>query len=197
MDKNTIMEIEFPYTQDLLNSAKAPYVNHTTSYAIPMMILCGLTSIPKMIKEPSGINIASVIIMIVGAIILFLTNKKQIELTFGSLYQPTEDTIAKVTMDDRFYKYEIKNKFNTLFETHSFCKEITDIIPTKKTIGLIFNQNQYTVIATDALPRADVLKDLKKTIKAQPFGTQQMYKFFSIILGCLTVLNIIGWLPAT
>lgn len=195
MDKNTIMEIEFPYTKELLDSAKGPYVNHTTSYAIPMMIICGLTSIPKTIQDPSVINIASVLIMLIGAVLMFLTSKKQVELTFSDLYEPTENTKACVKMDDRFYQYEVKNEFNTLKSTHSFCNEITDIIATKKTTALIFNQNQYTVMPTEALPRADVLKDLKKMMKNQNFGSRELYRFFSIVLGCLIIINIIGWIP--
>lgn len=196
MNKNTIMEIQFPYTKELLDSAKIPYINQTTSYAIPMMIICGLTSIPKTIHEPTFVNILSVIIMLAGAIILLLTYQKQQTALFNELYVPTENTQAHVTMDDRFYQYEVKNDLNTLCSKHNFCNELTDLIITKKTIGLLFNQDSYTIIPTNAIPNANIIKDLKKTVKTQTFGSKELFRFFSLILACLILINIIGWFPS-
>ena len=56
MDNNKKLDITFPYTQKLIDSAKIPYINHITSYAIPMMVLCGLTSIPKLFNSPTTIK---------------------------------------------------------------------------------------------------------------------------------------------
>ena len=100
-------------------------------------------------------------------------------------------------MDDRFYQYEVKNDHNVLNATHSFCNEITDLIPNKNTVGLVFNQNQYTVIPTKELPDANIIKDLRKLIKNQNFGSKELYRFFSIVLGCLILINMMGWLPTT
>ena len=197
MDNNKKLDITFPYTQKLIDSAKIPYINHITSYAIPMMVLCGLTSIPKLFNNPTTMDIVSVFIMLIGAVFMVLLNKKQVDLIFNDLYQPTENTIAHVTMDDRFYQYEVKNDHNVLNATHSFCNEITDLIPNKNTVGLVFNQNQYTIIPTKELPDANIIKDLRKLIKNQNFGSKELYRFFSIVLGCLILINIMGWLPTT
>jgi hypothetical protein len=194
MDKNTIMDIEFPYTQQLIASAKLPYLNHTTAYAVPIMILCGLTSIPKTIQNPIITNLLSVFIMLIGAILLVMLNKKQIDLLFSDMAQPTDKTIAKVTMDETAIHYNIKNDFNTLTSTYCFGIEITDVVTNKKTTGILSNKNQYMVIPTASIPDPKIIQTLRTKIQKQNFGSKELYTFLSITLALLTLLNIAGWI---
>ena len=194
MNKNTIMDIEFPYTHELLTSAKLPYLNHTTAYAVPIMILCGLTSIPKTIQNPTVTNILSVIIMLIGAILLVMLNKKQIDLLFSDMAQPTDKTIAKVTMDETAIHYDIKNDFNTITSTYCFGTEINDVITNKKTTGILSNKNQYMVIPTTSIPDPKIIQTIRTKIQKQNFGSKELYTFLSITLILLTMLNIAGWL---
>ena len=194
MDKNTIMDIEFPYTQQLLTSAKLPYLNHTTAYAVPIMALCGLTSIPKTIQDPTFTNILSVLIMIIGAVMLVLLNKKQTNLLFSDMAQPTDKTTAHVTMDDTAIHYDVKNEFNTLSSTYGFCTEINDVVTNKQTTGIVFNKNQYMVMPTKSIPDKKIIQAIRAKVQKQNFGSKELYTFLSLLLGIATLLNIAGWI---
>ena len=102
-------ESHFNYETGLIGRAQALYINHSTNYAVPIMIVSFFSILPSIIIRHNVTDIISACCMIICSALVLVTQRKRASIMTANLYKPETTIEANATIDDRFVSVELGN----------------------------------------------------------------------------------------
>lgn len=190
-------ESHFTYETGLLGRAQALYINHSTSYAIPILIVCFFSILPSIIIRHNITDIISACCILLCCALALLTQRKRANIMTTNLYKPETPIEGTATIDDRFVSLEVGTGTNTLASSNYVISEMTDAMFDKHVYALCFNDQEILPIAKNSFGEQEkefeqFLKQTMKQKSAPPMSG--LYKMLSIVMALFAAANIMSLL---
>lgn len=190
-------ESHFNYETGLIGRAQALYINHSTNYAVPIMIVSFFSILPSIIIRHNVTDIISACCMIICSALVLVTQRKRASIMTANLYKPETTIEANATIDDRFVSVELGNGINTLASHNYVISEMTDAMFDKHVYALCFNDQEILPIAKNSFgeQEKEFEQFLKQTMKQKPAAPMtSLYKLLSLIMGLFAAANIVNFI---